>query len=332
MEINSIKQKIKKDPVHPIYFLYGEESFYIDDLSKFIVETTVSPETRDFNYSIYYGREVNSPTLLDALMRYPMMAAYQVIHLKEAQQMKDFSELIPYFKSPAETTIFIIEYKGSVDKRYKVFKTLGALKTSYEFKPVRDYQIVQWISDYVAGQNWSIEPESTRLLGEYLGTDLQKIVNELDKIMLNKKGDNSITRNDIERYVGISKEYNVFELQRAIGSGQKSRAIHIVTMMMQNEKDNSPVMIISMLYAYFTKIYKMHFLKSAPQSEQLKQLGLSHSFFLQEFLQATRQFNVPKCEMTLAILHEYDLKSKGFDFPAGDGGGLIQEMLYRILS
>lgn len=332
MEIASIKQKIKTNPVKPLYFLYGEETFYIDDLSKFIIEQTVSPETRDFNYSVFYGKEVDSASLLDALMRYPMMAPYQVILLKEAQQMRNFSDLLPYIQDPAETTIFIIEYKSTVDKRYKVFKTLTKLHTAYESKPVRDYQIAQWISDYVTSQKWTIQPDTTRLLGEYLGTDLQKIVNELGKVMLNKKDNTSITSDDIERYVGISKEYNVFELQKAIGSGQKSQALQIISVMMDNEKDNSPIMIISMLYAYFTKIYKMHFLRSASQKEQMKNLSLSHAFFLNEFQQATRVYSPHKCEIILKILHEYDLKSKGFDYPAGGSGGLVREMLYRILS
>lgn len=332
MEITSIKQKIKNNPVQPLYFLYGEETFYIDELSKYIIDQTVNPETRDFNYSVFYGKEVDSASLMDALMRYPMMAAYQVIHLKEGQQMKNFSDLLPYLLDPAETTIFVIEYKAAIDKRFKIFKTLAKLDTAYEFKPVRDYQIAKWISDYVASRQWTIQPDTTRLLGEYLGTDLQKIVNELDKIMLNKKDNNSVTSDDIERYVGISKEYNIFELQKAIGSGQKSQALHIITMMMENEKDNSPIMIISMLFAYFTKIYKMHFLQSASQKDQLKHLGLSHAFFIKEFQQATRVYSIPKCETVLETLHDYDLKSKGFDYPAGGSGDLIREMLYRILS
>lgn len=325
MEIDSIKQKIRKAPVQSIYFLYGEETFYIDEVSHFIIEQTVSPETRDFNYSVFYGKDIDSASLLDALMRYPMMAAYQVIHLKEAQQMKGFSDLLPYILDPAETTIFVIEFKSTVDRRFKIFKSLANLETAYEFKPVRDYQISQWISDYVASQNWSIQPATTRLLAEYLGTDLRKIVNELDKIMLNKKGNTSITADDIEKYVGISKEYNVFELQKAIGTGQKSQAVHIISMMMENEKENSPVMIISMLYAYFIKIYKMHFLHTAPDTEKMKHLGLSHAFFIKEFQQATKVFSVAKCESALEILHEYDLKSKGFEYPASNGGQLIRK-------
>ncbi len=332
MDIKAIQKKIKANPVQPVYFLYGDEPFYIDQLGDFIVEETVTPEMRDFNFTVLYGKEVKSGSLLDALMRYPMMAPYQVILLKEAHQMKDFSDLLPYIQNPMDTTIFIIEYKKSVDKRFKVFKTLSSLDTAYESKSIRDYQIVKWIGDYVKGQKWSIEADTTRLLAEYLGTDLQKIVNELEKIMLNKKNNNMITSEDIEKYVGISKDYNVFELQKAIGSGSADQAFRIITVMMENEKENSPIMIISMLFAYFTKIYKMHFLRTASQKEQLKNLGLSHSFFLSEFQQATRLFSQAKCESVLDILHEYDLKSKGFDYPAGNSGELVKEMLYKIMS
>src|SRR5690606_11221227 len=145
MDIATFRKKIKTNPVQPIYFLYGDESFYIDNLGKFIVDLTVSPEMKDFNYSVLYGKEVDTATVLDALMRYPMMAEYQVIHLKEAHQMKSFADLLPYLNEPLESTIFIIEYKNSVDKRFKVFKTLTKLETAFESASVRDYQITQWI-------------------------------------------------------------------------------------------------------------------------------------------------------------------------------------------
>ncbi len=331
MDLGVIKKQIKTRPERPIYFLYGDEPYYIDVLGKFIVDQTVNPEMQDFNFSVFYGKDADSATVLDALMRYPMMAAYQVIFLKEAHQMKAFSNLLPYILEPVETTIFIIEYKSSVDKRFKIFKALTNLDSAYESKSVRDYQIEQWISDYVTGQKWSISAATTRLLAEYLGTDLQKIVNELDKIMLNKPEDNTITSEDVERYVGISKEFNVFELQKAIGSGDRTRSLHIISMLMENEKENSPVMIISMLYAYFSKIYKMHFLRSASPKEQQQGLGLSHSFFLSEFQQATKVYSPRKCESVLSILHEYDLKSKGFDYPAANSGDMVKEMLSRIL-
>ncbi len=332
MDIKAIQKKIKLDPVKPVYFLYGDEPFYIDQLGEFLVEETVTPEMKDFNFTVLYGKEVNSGNLLDALMRYPMMARYQVILLKEAHQMKSFADLLPYLQKPMETTVLIIEYKKSIDKRFKIFKTLSSLDTAYESKAVRDYQITKWISDYVSGQKWTIEADTTRLLAEYLGTDLQKIVNELDKIMLNKKNNSMISSEDVEKYVGISKDYNVFELQKAIGSGEQAQALRIITMMMENEKENSPIMIISMLFSYFSKIYKMHFLRSASQKDQLKNLGLSHSFFLSEFQQATKIFSLSKCESILDILHEYDLKSKGFNYPSGGSGELIKEMLYRIIS
>ena len=332
MDIAAIKDKINKNPGRPVYFLYGEEPFYIDLLGEYILEQTVTPQMKDFNFTVLYGKEVNSATVLDALMRYPMMAPYQVIMLKEAHQMKNFGDLLPYVEKPMDTTVFIIEYKSKVDKRYKVFKTLASLETAYQSIPVRDYQIAKWISDYVKGQKWSIQADTTRLLAEYLGTDLQKIVNELDKIMLNKKNDSEITSDDIEKYVGISKEYNVFELQKAIGSGNRMEAARIISVMMENEKENSPVMIISMLFTYFIKIYKMHFLRSASQKEQMKNLGISHSFFLGEFQQATRIYSKQKCESVLDVLHEYDLKSKGFQYPAGGSGDLVKEMLYRIMN
>src|SRR5680860_393401 len=174
MDITAFKKKIKSDPAQPIYFLYGEESFYIDKLGEYVVEQTVNPEMKDFNFTVMYGKEVDSGPVLDSLMRYPMMAPYQVILLKEAHQMKNFADLLPYIEKPMETTIFIIEYKKRIDKRYKIFKTLSDQDMAFESSPVRDYQITKWISDYVKDQRWSIQADTTRLLAEYLGTDLQK--------------------------------------------------------------------------------------------------------------------------------------------------------------
>lgn len=332
MDASAFLKMIKQDPVQPIYFLYGEESYYIDLIGKYLIDRIVEPSMKDFNYSVLYGIEVHSKTVRDALMRYPMMAPYQVIVLKEAHRMRNFSDLLPYFEAPHETSVFIIEYKNKIDKRKKVFKTLSKLNTAFESNPIRDYQIAQWINDYIKEKKWEIDPETTRLLTEHLGTDLQKIVNELDKIMLNKKESVKITTDDIERYVGISKEFNVFELQKAIGSGNKNQAAQIILGMAENEKENPPIMIVSMLYAYFLRIYKMHFLRSASQKDQLKTLGLSHSIFLREFQQASSVYSVERCEGIIDLLFEYDLKSKGFENPAGSSGELLKELLYRIIT
>src|SRR5699024_1811180 len=330
MDEHQFRKLVKEKPVQPVYFLYGEEPFFIDRLGSYIIDQTVDPSMKDFNFSTLYGKEINSKQVLDMVMRFPMMAEYHVVQLKEAHQMRDFSDLFPYLISPLETTVFIIEYKKKPDGRIKIFQTLRKLKTAFESKAVRDYQISKWIENYCREHQWQIEPRNAHLLGEHLGTDLQKIANELDKVMLNKSGDTTITADDSERYVGISKEYNVFELQKAIGMRDDSRAARISSVMAANERDFSPVMIISMLYAYFLKVYKIHFLRSASPVEMQRSLGVP-SFFIRDYQQVSKNYSPSRCEEIFELLYEYDLKSKGIDYLRAGSGELIMELVFKIM-
>lgn len=331
MDEKRFRKLVKEQPVRPVYFLYGEEPYFIDSLAAYIVEQTVAPEMRDFNFVTLYGKEVDSKTALDVLMRYPMMAEYQVVQLKEAHQMRDFASLLPYFTQPQDTTVFLIEYKKKPDGRQKIFQHLKKLDSAFEANPVRDYQIAKWIEDYSRSHRWEISPENAHLLAEHLGTDLQKIVNELDKVMLNKSGDPVITTDDIEEYIGISKEYNVFELQKAVGMKEYKRAARISAMMAANEKDFSPVMIVSILYAYFLKVYKLHFLRAASPAEKQKALGVP-SFFLSEYQKVCQHYSVQHCEAVFDLLYEYDLKSKGVEYMQAGSGALIKELVFRVMT
>lgn len=330
MDEVQFRKLVKENPVQPIYFLYGDEPFFIDRLGAFIIEQTVDPAMRDFNFSTLYGKEVDSKQVLDMVMRFPMMAEYHVVQLKEAHQMRDFSELLPYIVSPLDTTVLIIEYKRKPDGRTKIFQQLRKLKTAFESKKVRDYQIGGWIEKYCRDHQWKIEPRNAHLLGEHLGTDLQKIANELDKVMLNKSGDTTITADDIEKYVGISKEYNVFELQKAIGLRDDAAAARIASVMAANERDFSPVMVISVLFNYFVKIYKFHFLKSASPTEIQRSLGIP-PFFIREYQEVSKNYSPARCERIFELLYTYDLRSKGIDYLHAGSGELIKELVFTIL-
>ncbi|WP_236977946.1 DNA polymerase III subunit delta [Membranihabitans maritimus] len=332
MDFLKFKNKIDLNPFQPLYFLYGEESYYIDELSKYIVDKTIDPAMKDFNFSIIYGKDADYKTVLDAVGRYPMMAEYQVVVLREAQRMRDFAELQSYFANPQTTTVFIIEYKDKIDKRLKQFKLLAKLDTAFESQKVRDYQITKWILSYIKEHGWEISVPNAQMMADHLGTDLGKIVNEVNKMMINKEDNQTIGADDIEKYIGISKEYNVFELQSALGHRDLEKVTRIVRHMTGNERDFPLVMIVPVVHSYFTKIYKMHFVRNASPREKMKALGLSHEFFLKEFEVAARSYSIRRCEEILQTLFTYDCRSKGIDNPSGENGQLVKELMVKIVN
>lgn len=331
MEFLKFKKLIQANPIQPLYFLYGEEPYFIDQLSALIVDLTVDPAMKDFNFSVLYGKEVDFKTMQDQLTRYPMMADYQVVILREAQAMREFDQLISYVSKPQPTTIFIVEYKARIDKRQKVFKELNKLDTAFESKKVRDYEIANWIVDYVKALKGEISIQNAQLIADHLGMDLNKVVNEIQKLYLNIGVGTPITGEAIEKYIGISMDYNIFELQKALGKKDLPRVVKIAQYMAENEKDFPLVMVVSLLFTYFSKIYMLHFLGKASPSEKMKTLGVGNQFFLKEFEYARTQYNLSQCEQALRILQEYDLRSKGIKNPSGENGVLIRELMGKLL-
>ncbi|GAA5220973.1 DNA polymerase III subunit delta [Membranihabitans marinus] len=330
MDFIKFKDKVKLNPYQPIYFLYGEEAYFIDQLSAFIVEQTVEPAMKDFNFMLLYGEDASYANLMDSVSRYPMMAEHQVVVLREAQRMKEFDMMHTYFAQPQSSTVFIIEYKNKIDKRLKHFKHLAKLDTAFESKKVRDYEIANWIMAYIKSQKGDISIQNAQLIAEHLGSDLNKVVNEIQKLTINLGPGAKITGDDIEKYIGISKDYNIFELQKAIGLRDHGRVIKITEHMAHNEKDFPLVMLVSILFNYFSKIYMFHFLKQSPPAEKMKALGLGSAFFLKEFEQASKNYPLDKCEKVLRLLQDFDLRSKGIGNPSGEKGGLVKELIIRM--
>lgn len=327
--ISDLKNKIYR----PIYFLSGEEPYYIDKISDFIANNVLTESEKSFNQTIIYGKDTDVTNLIMLARRFPMMSNQQVIILKEAQEMKDFDTLIHYVENPLKSTILVINYKyKKPDSRKKIFKTINEKGIYFTSKKLFDNQVPDWISKYVKLKGYSIEMNSTMLLNEYLGNDLSKIVNEIDKLIIALPENNKhITSQLIEKYIGISKEYNNFELQKALIQKNANKAYKIVNYFGQNQKNNPFPLTIITLYNFFSKVLTWYFIKDKSPKNLASQLKV-HSFYLKDYEAAAKQYNPSKLVDIIGYLKEYDLKSKGVDSTSVPDGELLKELVSKILN
>ncbi len=332
MDYKTILNQLKKKAYQPIYFLYGQEAYFIDLISDYIENNVLEEAEKAFNLTIVYGKDVDARTLIDTASRYPMMAPYQVVILKEAQDMKSLKDLQPYVEKPVKTTILVICHKHKrFDGRTKFAKSLKANAVFFESKKLYENKIGAWVEQYLSTKNLSIKPEAKELIAEYLGTDLSKIANELDKLAINLPEQTLINAQHVQDNIGISKDYNVFELQKALAKKDVVKANQIVHYFGNNPKSNPLVVVIASLYNYFSKIYMLKFLKNASDKEILSTLKLSSPFFLKEYRMASGNYNLKQVEAIIHLLKETDLKSKGLNSNNTPDDQLLKELVYRIL-
>lgn len=326
-----ILRDVKNKIFSPIYLLEGEESYFIDRITQVMEDSVLSPAERDFNQLVFYGKDINVLQLDDACRRYPMFSNYQVIILKEAQTLKKIEELLPYVEKPLKSTILVVCYKyGKLDKRTKFAKTLAANGVVFTSDKLYENQVPAWITKYLTEKGVKISPDAEELLVEYLGNDLSKIANELDKLLLNVEKGKLIDVSDIERNIGISKEYNVFELNKALGEKNILKANRIVDYFAMNPKDNPLVVTLGTLYSFFSKLFMFHLIKYSSEKEIAATIGVN-PFFLKEYKLAAQKYNQPHTERAIALLQEYDLRSKGVNSGTVSEGELLKELVYRIL-
>ena len=256
MSVEKIISDFKKKSFRPVYWLEGEEDYFIDQVIDYAEHHILSESEASFNLSVFYGKDANWADVTNACMRYPMFAERQVVVLKEAQQMRDVEKLEPYVENPLASTIFVVSYKEKkVDGRTKFAKLLKEKGEFFSTKKMYDNQLPNWTNDFVQGKGFSIQPKALHLLVEHIGNDLSRIVNEIDKVLINLGKRKEITEDDIENYVGISKEYNVFEFQSAIIKKDLSKAIQIIQYFEGNPKAGPIQMVLPALYASFSKVY-----------------------------------------------------------------------------
>lgn len=327
--ISDLKNKIYK----PIYFLSGDEPYFIDLITKYIHDNVLTDAEKSFNQSVLYGKETDIHTVINAAKRFPMMANYQVVIVKEAQNIKNIDDLIHYAQNPLKSTLLVINYKyKTLDKRKKLYKALNEKGILFESKKLYDNEIPGWINAYLKTKNRTIDPSAGMLLTEYLGNDLSKVANELNKLIITlPDGEYNITTSHIERNIGISKDYNNFELHKALTQRNVLKANRIVNYFGHNPKDNPFTMTIATLYHFYSKVLTYHFIKDKRNRRDVAATLKVPPFFIGDYEKAAKNYNPKKTVEVISLLREYDLKSKGYKNVSTSHGELLKELVYRIL-
>ncbi|WDF56892.1 DNA polymerase III subunit delta [Mucilaginibacter sp. KACC 22063] len=339
MTAPEILKDLKNRKFKPVYLLHGDEPYFIDVVSNYIEHHVLPDAEKGFNQTILYGKDTDMISVLNAAKRYPMMADYQVVMVKEAQDLKwgkeddDKKTLNPlqsYLDKPLASTILVFCYKyGKFDKRKKAYKAIEKNGLIFESASLYDNKIPGWIEGYVSDKKYRINSQASNMLAEYLGNDLSKIANELDKLMLNIQEGGEITLKEIHDNIGISKEYNVFELQAALAKRDVVKANQIINYFDANPKANPIVVLMANLYSFFSKILQVHYLKDKSSASIAKELGIS-PYFTKDYEQASRSYDQYRTMYIIGLLREYDLKSKGVD-SAAEHGELLKELVFKIM-
>lgn len=331
MNYEDILANLKKKIYHPIYFLMGEESYFIDQLTDYISKNVLTEAEKGFNQHVLYGKDTDMNTIITHSRRFPMMANHQVIIVKEAQNIKKIEDLETYIKAPLESTILVINYKyKSIDKRKSFAKQLAKKCVLFESKKIYDNKLPGWINSYLSAHDYSIAPQASAMLAEYLGTDLSKVSNELDKLIISIPKGTKITPDHIEKNIGISKDYNIFELQNSLGEKNILKTNQIINYFAANPSSNPFTRTIASLYFYFMKILTYHFLTDKSPNSVASALQVN-PFFVKSYTAAAKVYNPKKLVEIMGILREYDMKSKGFGNVSTTAGDLQREMIYKIL-
>lgn len=332
-EVLKIVNDINKGNIKPIYFLMGEEPYYIDKLSDYIEQNVLAEEEKGFNQTVLYGRDVTIEDIVATAKRYPMMAERQVVIVKEAQDLtRTIDKLESYVENPMLSSVLVFCYKyKTLDKRKKMTKLMDKVGVVYESKKLYDNQVGDWIKKVLSGKNYSIEPKANAMLVEFLGTDLSKINNELEKLQIILPKGSTITPKHIEENIGFSKDFNNFELLNALGSRNQLKAFQIIQYFSDNQKANPLVVTTSTVFGFFIKILKYHGLKDRNPKNVASVLGVS-PYFLKDYDLALKNYPMKKVSQIVTALRDIDVKSKGVGANALSQSDLFREMLYKIFN
>ncbi len=332
MEYQQILAGLKNKEFGTVYFLEGEEPYFIDVISDYILEHVLSEGEKAFNQTLLYGKDITLDSIMTAARRYPMMSDRQVVVVREAQNIKEIEELASYVENPAPSTVLVLCYKyKTIDKRKKLFKAIQKNGIYLESKPLYENKIPDWIINYLKTMQLGIAPKAVQMIADHVGNNLQRIVNELDKVIFSAIPGTSITEDDVEKNIGISKEYNIFEFQNALSKRDIYKANRIVNYFIENEKSNPIQMIVSILVSYFRRILLYHTLENKNnQNEVMKGLGVNY-YAASDYITAGKNYPLQKAVLILSLLREYDLRSKGGRGGTTGNGELIRELTYKIL-
>jgi DNA polymerase-3 subunit delta len=330
MPIQKIIAEWKKNVFKPVYWLEGDEEYFIDKAVEYAEHHILSENDASFNLSIFYGRDANWADVINACRRYPMFAERQVVVLKEAQHMRDVEKLEAYVENPLNSTVFVVAYKNKkVDGRTKFAKTLKEKGGLISTKKMYDNQLPEWTQQLVESKGLSISPKGLALLVDHIGNDLTRIDNEVEKISVNLGKKKTITEEDIEEFVGVSKEFNVFELQAALAKKDIAKAIRIIQYFEANPKAAPIQLILPSLYGFFSKVFMVHGAGATDEKGVAAAIGIN-PFFAKDYLQAAKVYDYAGVEKALLLLHNYNLKSIGINNAGTEDASLLKEMVIKM--
>lgn len=332
-QAKNILADIKNGIIKPIYFLSGEEPYFIDQISNYIENNILDESEKGFNQMVLYGRDVTIEDIVSNAKRYPMMAERQVIIVKEAQDLsRNIEKLSVYAENPQPTTVLVIAYKyKKLDKRKGLSKALKKHGVYYENKKLYENKVGDWVRNVLKSDGYNIQPKAAQMLVDFLGNDLSKVSNELQKLMLILPKGSEITPQAIEENIGISKDYNIFELRKAVTERDIVKAQRIAQYFIQNPKDNPLVLTVGQLYSLFANILKYHGLPQKDKATVAKTLGIS-PFFVGEYITAARNYPMKKVSACIALIREVDVKSKGVGASAFSSNDLLKELLVKVMN
>lgn len=329
---DQILRNLQNKNFAPVYLLMGEESYYIDLISDYIQHHVLDENQREFDQTVMYGKDTDITTIINTAKRFPMMSPYQVVIVKEAQNVKDLDKLQFYLNNVSKSTILVLCYKyGTVDGRKKWVNELKKTGVIYESKKLRDYEMSSWISQYAKSKQLVIDEKAMVMLTDFLGTDLNKVANELDKLCITMPvGSNRITPELIEKNIGISKDFNVFELQDALINRNVMKANQIIRYFADNKKSNPLQVILAQLFNFFSNLMIFHYLPSKTAEAAATEFKI-HPFIARNYLKAAQSFNAWKTMNIITYIRETDARSKGIDNVSADEGDLLKELIFKIL-
>lgn len=335
-ELDSILKNIKNKTFLPIYFLYGEEPYYIDVATKSFENDVLEEEEKAFGQTVVYGKDTNIPEIISLAKQFPMFGNYNLIVVKEVQDLKYNDEnsriLESYIENPVPTTILVFAHKnGKIDARKKFVKLLQKKNQLFLSEPVKEYQLAKWIADECKNLNIKTAPNISHLLAEYIGNDLSRISNELSKLKIILKDNEVLDEKLVETHIGISKDYNVFELQKALGQKNADKAMKIIYYIGKNPKSNPFVMLIGNLYNYFSNIIIYHTMHGQSQQTIASTMGIN-PFFLKDYAEAARFYPLKHSTRVISILREIDMKGKGLGSNQTEDAELLKELVFKIIN
>ncbi len=331
MPTSKIIANWKKNVFDAVYWLEGEEAFYIDQVVDYAEKKLLSEADQAFNLSIFYGKDADWTQVINACKRYPVQAEKQVVIIKEAQHMGQLDKLLSYIEHPLSSTILVVAHKEkNVDGRSALAKALKTKAVVVTTKKMYDNKLPEWVNGWVADQGFQISPKAVQIIVDHIGNDLSRIQNELEKLTVNLGARKKITEDDIEKYIGISKEYNAFEFQEAVAQKNFSKAIRMIQYFESNSKAAPIQLILPTLYSFFSKVYAIYGLGTQDEKRIASEVGIS-PFAVRNYVAATRHYNYSKVEHILLLIHEYNLRVIGINDADNSDADLLKELVVKIM-